>query len=112
MRVLVVDGDPLTLLGLAASLAHVKGCHVCGAVGSARAARVLFGKERVQFLVMQYPLPDEDILGWFQVRAGQIVDGSYRPNPRHKIQGAYGITAALGGMRQAMVNELIARQTR
>ena len=63
MRVLVVDGDPLTLLGLAASLAHVKGCHVCGAVGSARAARVLFGKERVQFLVMQYPLPDDDGLG-------------------------------------------------
>lgn len=63
MRVLVVDGDPLTLLGLAASLADVKGCHVCGAVGSARSARVLFGKERVQFLVMEYPLPGDDGLG-------------------------------------------------
>ena len=59
-----------------------------------------------------YPLPGEDILGWFQVRAGQIVDESYRPNPRHRIQGAHGITAALGAMRQAMVNEIIARQTR
>lgn len=63
LRVLVVDGDPLTLRGLAASLADVEGCHVCGAVGSARAARVLFEKERVQFLVMEYPLPGDDGLG-------------------------------------------------
>jgi len=58
------------------------------------------------------PVPVEDILGWFQVRAGQIVEGSYVPNPGHRVVGAHGITAALGGMRQAMVNELIARQTR
>jgi len=57
------------------------------------------------------PIPDEDILGWFQVRAGQIVEGSYLPNPHHKIEGIHGITAALGGMRQAMVDSLIAGQT-
>ena len=63
MRVLAVDGDPLTLRGLAASLADIAGCDVCGAVESARAARVLFEKERVQFLVVEYPLPHDDGLG-------------------------------------------------
>lgn len=58
-----------------------------------------------------YPVPAEDILGWFQVRAGRIVEGSYLPNPQHKIEGAHGITAALGGMRRAMVDNLIAAQT-
>src|SRR5437868_200649 len=30
------------------------------------------------------PVPVENILGWFQVRSGQIIEGSYRPNPEHK----------------------------
>jgi len=57
-----------------------------------------------------HPVPNEDILGWFQVRAGRIIKGSYLPNPGHAIEGANGVTAALGGMRLAMVNALVSRQ--
>ncbi len=60
MRVLVVDGDPLTLRGLAASLADLQGCTVCGAVDSAQAAWAVFENGPVQFLVMEYPLPADD----------------------------------------------------
>lgn len=52
------------------------------------------------------PVPTEDILGWFAVRGGQIVAGSYLPNPQHQIDGVYGFTAAAGAMRQAMVQRL------
>ncbi len=55
------------------------------------------------------PVPDEDIIGWFRVRDGRIVDGSYLPNPHHKIEGHYGFTAVLGGIRQALVAALFAR---
>lgn len=55
------------------------------------------------------PVPDEDIIGWFRVRDGRILDGSYLPNPHHKIQGAYGFTAVVGGIRHALVSDLLAR---
>ena len=58
------------------------------------------------------PVPDEDIIGWFRVRDGRIADGSYLPNPHHKIEGQYGFTAVLGGMRQALVSALLERTTR
>jgi hypothetical protein len=58
-----------------------------------------------------HPVPGEDIIGWFLVRAGQIVEGSYMPNPGHTISGVHGLTAAIGGMRQPMVNALIKRES-
>ncbi len=60
LRVLVVDEDPLTLRGIVASLKDMKHCRVCGAAGSVRAARALFDKEGVEFLVMEFPLPGGD----------------------------------------------------
>ena len=57
------------------------------------------------------PVPDEDIIGWFRVRDGRIVDGSYLPNPHHRIQGAYGFTAVVGGIRQSLVSGLLARHS-
>jgi len=57
------------------------------------------------------PVPDEDILGWFHVQAGQIVPGSYLPNPAHRIDGVHGLTAALGGMREYMVRSLNLRHS-
>jgi hypothetical protein len=55
------------------------------------------------------PVPDEDVIGWFQVRSGAIVPGSYLPNPHHRIENAYGLSAAIGAMRQPMVAELSRR---
>ena len=55
------------------------------------------------------PVAGEDIIGWFRVRDGRIVDGSYLPNPNHKIEGQYGFTAVLGGIRQALLSALLAR---
>ena len=63
LSVLVVDGDPLTLRGLAASLSEMEGCRVLAAVGTARAARTVFEKQRVEILLMEYPLPGGDGLG-------------------------------------------------
>ncbi|MFN0102475.1 MAG: hypothetical protein ACKV2U_10350 [Bryobacteraceae bacterium] len=57
------------------------------------------------------PVPEEDIIGWFQVRAGRIVEGSYLPNPRHSISGAHGFTAVLGGLRQAVVDALMVKES-
>jgi len=57
------------------------------------------------------PVPDEDILGWFQVRDGAIVTNSYQPNPAHRIEGTHGFTAAIAALRPALVAELLARET-
>ncbi len=57
------------------------------------------------------PVPEEDIIGWFQVRGGQIVDASYLPNPDHRLTGNFGISAAISAMRKPMVQILIARHT-
>jgi hypothetical protein len=57
-----------------------------------------------------HPVPEEDVIGWFQIRGGRIVAGSYLPNPHHKVQNGYGLTAVLGEMRQAMVQTLLARE--
>lgn len=58
------------------------------------------------------PVPDEDIIGWFRVRGGRIVEGSYLANPHHRIQGEYGFTAVVGGVREALLAELVARNGR
>ncbi|MBL8237120.1 MAG: hypothetical protein JNM66_06865 [Bryobacterales bacterium] len=55
------------------------------------------------------PVPEEDVLGWFLVRDGGIVAGSYVANPEHKIEGENGMTAALRAMRGAMAAALLTR---
>ncbi|HEU0122599.1 MAG TPA: hypothetical protein VFQ91_18850 [Bryobacteraceae bacterium] len=57
------------------------------------------------------PVPEEDVLGWFLVRAGHIVEGSYLPNPGHRMQGTHGLSAAIAAMRPAMAAELLRRET-
>ena len=58
------------------------------------------------------PVPAEDILGWFRVHGGEVVPGSYSPNPEHRIQSERGLPAAIEAMRQAMVDELIIRSAK
>lgn len=56
------------------------------------------------------PVPEEDVIGWFQIRGGKIM--GYLPNARHVVDGQYGLTAVLAEMRQAMVDELARREGR
>ena len=66
--------------------------------------RLVFVDSRVPEEVQ--PVPEEDVLGWFAVREGRIVEGSYAPNPEHRVEGRYGWSAAIGGMREPMVEVL------
>lgn len=51
------------------------------------------------------PAP-EDILGWFAVRQGRIVPGSYLPNPHHAIEGRHGWTSAIEALRPCLLAAL------
>ena len=66
--------------------------------------RLVFVDSRVPEEVQ--PVPEEDVLGWFAVREGRIVPGSYVANPEHRVEGRYGWSAAIGGMRVPMVRAL------
>lgn len=57
------------------------------------------------------PVPEEDIIGWFQVRDGHIVEASYLANPNHRLNGTFGLSMAVSAMRTPMVRTLLARHT-
>jgi hypothetical protein len=78
------------------------------AAASQADGRLVFVDSRVPEEIR--PVPEENILGWFQIRGGRIVANSYLPNPHHEIQNSYGLTAAVGHVREAMVAELIDRE--
>lgn len=56
-------------------------------------------------------VPPEDILGCFRVADGEIVAGSYQPNPNHRLVTARGITHPPAELRVRLAGE-IARRTR
>lgn len=55
------------------------------------------------------PVPPEDILGAFEVRNGEAVAGSYRPNPNHRILSATGFFRLDAGLQQCLLRELANR---
>jgi hypothetical protein len=54
-------------------------------------------------------VPPEDILGAFQVRAGQIVQESYQPNAGHKILSRRGFVQVPSSLQQRLLDELAKR---
>jgi hypothetical protein len=57
----------------------------------------------------QGAVPPEDILGAFQVKEGEIVPGSYRPNANHAILSTSGFFQLDVAMHQCLLRELEAR---
>jgi hypothetical protein len=53
-------------------------------------------------------VPPEDIVGAFEVKAGEVVPGSYWPNPKHAILSARGFFQ-LGDELQACLLEELAK---
>lgn len=56
------------------------------------------------------PVPPEDILGAFEVKGGEVVPGSYRPNPRHRIFSTNGFFRLDAGLHQCLLREMAARK--
>ena len=54
----------------------------------------------------------EDIIGAFQAKDGEIVPGSYSPNPGHRILSSRGFFRLDAGLHQILVQELVARSSR
>lgn len=69
--------------------------------------RFVYVDSRCPSEVVDVPL--EDVIGWFSVRGGEVVPGSYQPNPEHKILNDSGYSEVIEVMRRAMVDELIIR---
>lgn len=59
----------------------------------------------------QGAVPPDDIIGAFEVRRGKVIDGSYRPNPNHKILSAHGFVRLHEQVRERLVEELRNRRT-
>jgi hypothetical protein len=51
-------------------------------------------------------VPPEDIIGAFAVKAGEIVSGSYAPNPRHLLFSSNGIFQLPPEFRKMLLDEL------
>ncbi len=51
----------------------------------------------------------EDIIGAFQAKDGQIVPGSYSPNPEHRVLSRRGFFRLDAGLHQILVQELSRR---
>jgi hypothetical protein len=58
------------------------------------------------------PVPPEDIVGAFEVKDGEVVPGSYRPNPNHRILSAHGFFRLDAGLQECLLRELAARSPR
>jgi hypothetical protein len=57
----------------------------------------------------QGPVPPEDILGAFEVKNGEVVPGSYRRSPRHRILSSNGFFRLDAGLHQCLMQELTVR---
>jgi hypothetical protein len=56
-------------------------------------------------------VPPEDIIGAFEVRAGEIVDGSYTPMESHQLYTANGLVILPDNLRRALIEEIASRAT-
>ena len=52
-------------------------------------------------------VPPEDIVGYFQVQDGQLVLGSYTPNPRHLVFSDSGLVRLPGALHEALLEALL-----
>lgn len=97
-------------------LQHVVAEHAPGTEGfRAEAARVLNGWVYVvdrRTPTPQGPVPPEDIIGGFRVEGGQVVGGSYIPNPRHRLLTERGFFHLEDALHQQLVAELASRATK
>lgn len=59
----------------------------------------------------QGSVPPEDIIGAFEVRAGQIVEGSYRPMEGYETYTSNGLVVLPQGLRRALLRELTLRSS-
>jgi hypothetical protein len=57
----------------------------------------------------QGPVPPQDIVGCFEVKDGQVVTGSYRPNDKHRILSADGFCQLGAELQQCLLEELAKR---
>ena len=55
------------------------------------------------------PVPPEDIMGAFEVKDGQVVAGSYRPNPRHLILSPNGFFRLDAGLLECLLRAMRTR---
>jgi len=60
----------------------------------------------------QEKVEPEDIVGAFQSKDGQIVPGSYAPNPEHRILTQRGFFQLDAGLRRHLLQELASRSGR
>jgi hypothetical protein len=58
----------------------------------------------------QGPVPPQDIVGCFEVKDGQVVTGSYKPNDKHRILSADGFCQLGAELQQCLLEELEKRQ--
>ncbi|WP_281851255.1 hypothetical protein [Dyella sp. GSA-30] len=54
----------------------------------------------------QGQVPAEDVIGAFQVKQGEIVPGSYRANPNHRILSHHGFFQLEPMLQQRLLDEL------
>jgi hypothetical protein len=54
------------------------------------------------------PVPPRDIVGWFEVKAGQIVPDSYRASPKHMILSSDGFFRLGSELQPCLLEELSA----
>lgn len=52
-------------------------------------------------------LASEDIIGAFQAKDGEVVAGSYRANPKHRLLGERGLVLLDDWLQQRLVEELM-----
>jgi hypothetical protein len=57
-------------------------------------------------------VPPEDIIGAFEVKDGEVVLGSYRASPQHRILSANGFFRLDAELHRCLLNELEARNSR
>jgi hypothetical protein len=59
----------------------------------------------------QGPVPPEDIIGAFEVKAGEVVPGSYQASPNHMILSPNGFFQLDDGLQACLLRELQARNS-
>lgn len=55
------------------------------------------------------PVPPEDIIGFFKIDSGKVVEGSYQRSPNHRILSANGFFRLDPGLHKCLLKDLAAR---
>lgn len=122
---LLEEGEPLTAANVRPNRAFVQLLHdviarqapqLPGLQAEARRQRTGW----VHMIDARTPTPDghvppHDVIGSFEVRDGEVVPDSYRPNGNHKLfteDGLFGLDPALHERLMERINELIVASSR